>query len=152
MATTIFKNPSLRGTLILTLMEVSLEGDQIIGRKFQDFILKKVTKDMLSKIRDEETLSFVLKQGKKLYWCKIPKNTNLVGSTMLGQHQCASTFCTCEKMSAASEEEGGCKKVRKFGKGIEDFEFIEIGYETFNTNCDACVVGECNNYKEERDR
>ena len=157
MATTVFKNPSLRGTsvgkiLVLTLMDVSLEGDRIIGRKFQDFILKQVTKDKLSKIRDEGIPSFVLKHDGKLYWTQIPKNTNLVGSTMFGKHQCASTFCTCEKMSAASEEEGGCEKVRKFGKGIEILDFIEQGYETFGTNCDACVVGKCNNYKKERGR
>lgn len=152
MATIVFKNPSLRGTQVLTLTKVSLQGEHVIGREFQDFILKKVTNNMLSKIRDEGIPSFVLKHDGKLYWTQIPKNTNLVGSAMLGTHQCASSFCDCKKLSTAADKEGGCEKVRKFGKGIEMLDFIEQGYETFGTNCDACVVSKCNNYKKERGR
>ena len=53
----------------------------------------------------------------------------------------------CQRLTAASDKNGGCGKVRAYSRCIERFDWITLGYETFNTaNNDVFFVGECMNY------
>ena len=78
------------------------------------------------------------------YHIKIPKMFNLMSNTFLGKHLCGEI---CRRLSAASDELGGCDKVRHHARHIELFSHIESGYETFNTNHDAFVVLKCTHYE-----
>ena len=55
-------------------------------------------------------------------------------------------FC-CHRLSAAPDEYGGCQKVRNKATGIEDFDFVRLGVETFNdAERDIMIVQKCSNY------
>ena len=87
--------------------------------------------------------SFVLKVAGKLYYASITKDLNFVSATKLGSHKCAN----CHRLSAASDADGGCAKVREFSTGIERYPWITKGYETFGTGHDSFVVVCCKHYK-----
>ena len=112
--------------------------DQVVESK-KSFDLTQVTAEELEKYRRSEIPSFVLKMDDKLYYTKIPKNLHFVSSTILGEHQCAK----CRHLSAASDENGGCAKVRNNSERIERYPWITEGYETFNTDHDSFVVTNC---------
>lgn len=111
------------------------------------FELSEITSDELIEHRKSGKPSFVYKVDNKYYYCEIPYNLNLVGTTFLGQHLCGCVGHECNRLSAASDEEGGCAKVRGRSRGIERYPWITKGYETFNTGYGAFVVLECEHYE-----
>ena len=111
------------------------------------FPLKEITAEELKQIRKSDTPSFVLKEYGKYYYAQIPKEMSLYSSLLFGTHQCATTGKECRFLSAASDENGGCAKVREGCKGIEKYPWITVGYETFNTQRDCFIVSECDHYK-----
>lgn len=115
--------------------------------------LQSVTKEQLLRIRKEGVPVFVLKIGNKLFYTKIHKMFNTAG--ILGNvHMCSVNSITCARLSAASDANGGCQKVRDIGKAkrIEKYDFILLGYEFANVKNDCLVVGVCKNFKEARQK
>lgn len=111
------------------------------------FPLIEVTQQMLTYYRSENISSFVLKIDGKFYYTSIPNNLNFVDSKSLGKHKCSSSGYLCNRLSAASDKEGGCQKVRNKSKYIEKYPWIKIGYETFGTKHDVFVVVKCEHYE-----
>ena len=108
------------------------------------FSLTEITAKELAAYRRSGKPGFVLKYGGNLYYTSVPKKLNFVSSTILGEHRCAE----CHHLSAASDEAGGCAKVRDYSKNIERYSWITTGYETFNTNHNVFVVVNCQHYEE----
>lgn len=116
--------------------------------EFLIFPLTEVTIEDLYTYRKKGISSFVLKINDTLYYTKIPKEMNFISSDILGEHKCAIVKHECNRLSPASDEEGGCEKVRNFSKYIERYPWIKKGYETFNTRHDSFAVIECLHYQE----
>lgn len=112
------------------------------------FELREVSPEELSKFRKDGVPSFVLKRDRILYHATILPNLNLTGSNFMGAHKCAAAGNECSRLSAASDEDGGCAKVRNRSRYIERYPWIISGYETFNVNTEAFVVVQCLHYKE----
>jgi|GEM_PF-5667497 hypothetical protein len=110
------------------------------------FPLIEVTPEMLADYRKKGISSFVLKVEGKLFYSAIPNNISFVSSTILGSHKCAVAGHECHRLSTASDEEGGCEKVRNCSNYIERYPWITTGYETFNTKHDSFVVVNCLHY------
>ena len=149
----------LRVEKIVSLYEVSInqrrDGSKKLVRKLIEqnvkpmtFPLKEVTAQQVAMCRKKGIASFVFKEYGKLYWTKIPKNINFVSSALLGTHKCAAAGDVCLHATAASDKEGGCAKVRNGSCYIERYEWIPVGYETFNTYNDSFVVGGCFRYED----
>lgn len=117
------------------------------GKNTHVFELSEITVDKLIEYRKSERPSFVYKADNKYYYCQIPYQLNLVGTTFLGQHLCGCVGHECNRLSAASDEDGGCAKVRGCSRGIERYPWITKGYETFNTSTEAFIVLECEHYE-----
>ena len=115
-------------------------------KKEKCFTLRKTNPDELYLIREEPTPIFILKDMDDLYVTEIPNNLGFTSSTLLGTHKCAAGS-TCARLSAASDEDGGCAKVRNKARWIELYPWILLGYETFNTKQDTFQVSECEHYK-----
>ena len=107
------------------------------------FDLVEVTPEELAVYRTSGIPSFVLKMDGKFYYSIIPDNISFVSADILGVHQCG----VCHHLSAASDENGGCAKVRDHSQCIERYPWITTGYETFNTKHDSFVVGNCLHYE-----
>lgn len=116
-------------------------------KTLKSYPLKEVTPDELAEYRKAKVPSFVLKIDGKLYHCNIPEDTSFQSYTLLGPHKCATSSKECNRLSAASDEQGGCAKVRAYSVGIERYPWIEVGYETFGTKFDSFVVVECSHYE-----
>ena len=84
------------------------------------FPLREISAKEISKYRKSEVPSFVLKIGSKLYYTEIP-NISFIGVNLLGLHKCALSGMECRRLSAASDEEGGCAKVRNLSCNIERY-------------------------------
>lgn len=104
--------------------------------------LMKITAEELQVLRDAQRPGFVFKENGNYYFAKIPAKTNLVSEHLLGAHLCA----TCPHLSAKSDEEGGCAKVRNRSMFIENYDFVVVGYETIGTVCNAFDVVKCTNH------
>lgn len=164
---TVFKNIVLEGveTLkadkITTTFEVKYklgtntnQQFKVVSRKqlkevveHMPFNLVEVTSEELAGYRRSGISSFVLKVDGKLYYSKIPNNISFVSSNILVAHSCATAGKECQRLSAASDEQGGCAKVRDRSKRIEKYPWITTGYETFNTKHDSFVVVNCLHYE-----
>lgn len=114
-----------------------------------NFNLIEVTKEEVEQCRKAGIPSFLLKLGEKLYYAHISPNITFTDSNLLGgKHKCALQGKECKRLSAASDENGGCEKVRNYCNRIERYQFIARGYETFNTHNDSFFVASCDNYEE----
>lgn len=111
------------------------------------FDLVEITPEELDVYRSKEIPSFVLKVDGKLYYTSIPDNLSFVSSTILGEHKCSAVKRECRRLSAASDENGGCAKVRNYSQCIERYPWISVGFESFNTKHDSFVVISCSNYR-----
>lgn len=113
-----------------------------------NFELREVSKEQLYEIRSKKIPSFIFKDGDKLFWTEIPKTMNFMTKEFLGKFKCAPSGGVCDRLSAASDEQGGCAKVRDIKKCIESYDFIILGYEIFGTNFDVFHVAKCTHFKE----
>lgn len=107
------------------------------------FELKRVSVEELTSFRKMNIPSFVVKVDNEFYHTKIPKTISFVSAKILGEHKCG----YCNRLSAASDKEGGCAKVRNRSRGIEKYPWIKTGYETFGTRQDSFVVINCERYQ-----
>lgn len=117
--------------------------------------LTEISLNELKRFRKEKVPSFVLKVDDKFWHARIPKYVSFGYSNILGNHLCCTNGHTlCKRLSSASDERGGCAKVRAHSKGIEDFPWIKSGYETFGMipNNNVFVVVACEHYEETEDK
>ncbi len=122
------------------------KSDKVIGSV--TFNLVEVTPEELAVYRSSGIPYFVLKDSGKLYFTKIQRNYNLVSHEgLLGPNLCSHVGHECHHLSAATDEDGGCAKVRSLSQCIERYPWITKGYETFNTVRDAFVVIDCTHYE-----
>ena len=121
--------------------------DAIEQLKSMGIILRQVTRDELLEIRAQRIPSFVLKHNGNLYHSEIKKTLSANTFAFFGQHKCAHNDTICNYLSAKPDHLGGCAKVRAFRSRIEDFEFIQTGFETFAVNDECFVVLKCTNHK-----
>lgn len=164
---TVLKNIVLEGVDILhadnviTTFEVTRELHpktippfKVVSKKKVDEIVEpvcihlvEVTSEELAGYRNSGISSFVLKVDGKLYYSEIPANLNFGDTTILGAHKCAVIGHECHRLSAASDDQGGCAKIRNDSSFIEKYPWITTGYETFNTKHDSFVVVNCLHYE-----
>lgn len=111
------------------------------------FKLEEVTADQITQLRHTNVPSFVLKENDKYYYTKIPYHLTFYSSSILGIHKCSFSDRGCTHLSPASDENGGCAKVRNHSIGIELYPWIKSGYESFNTKIAAFIVTSCNHYE-----
>ena len=110
------------------------------------FDLQEISVEEISNLRQKGVPSFVLKEGEKYFWAKVPKRVSFRSLRDCGLHLCGSS---CLHMSSAKEEDGGCQKVRDLPqyKKIERYPFILRAYETFGTRVESFVILCCANYE-----
>ena len=130
-----------------TKYEISSKKE--ISKKVEDLIfnLVPISANKLADYRRDKIPSFVLSKSGKFFWTKIPKDISLYSSKLLGAHKCSEAKHECRRLSAASDELGGCAKVRNHATGIENYPWIVLGYETFATANDSFVVVDCKHYE-----
>lgn len=114
------------------------------------FPLANVTPEELANYRKYKVPSFVLKVDGKLYYTQIPYNLSLLSSAIMGKHLCSLLGHECKRFSSASDEKGGCAKVRNRARYIERYPWIMDGYETFGTLHDSFVVVKCLHYEKRK--
>lgn len=165
--TTKISNISLSNNCLLLVKKISYfdtvrEVNTITGKvyatifsktKIRDVIqtrsipLNETTPEELSIIRCTNTPTFVLKRNGKLYSASVPYALNLFPYKLLGNHKCSYQMHTCKRLSATSDEDGGCAKVREMSHCIERYPWILSGYESFNTIHDIFIVDNCEHYE-----
>lgn len=145
---------------ILTIRTLSRENKEI---KKEEIPFKEVTEEELFAYRKKGKPAMCIKKDGKYYYTEIPKGLKLLSQNILGEHCCGrSGGADCGKLYAC--EECGCRKVMDLSKDayekllyskrqalylskrIEKYDFITVGYETFNTEMDVFVVIKCTNY------
>ena len=109
----------------------------------QVFELEEAMPETLKLCRENEIPYFVLKKDKKIFYTVLPSKVRILPSGALMGHHCSS----CHHLSAASDANGGCAKVREFSLGIEKYPWIVKGYETVGTSGDVFIVQRCENYE-----
>ena len=111
------------------------------------FSLTETTSVELKVLRKfSKEFCLVLKEGDNLYYSSYQEGiVPFVRKNF--EHQCVHGLVCCHRLSAAPDEYGGCRKVRNKATGIEDFDFIKVGVETFNdAERDIMIVQKCSNY------
>ena len=146
-----------------TITTIKIRGEVVISSetKKREFTLHEVSRAGIFKLRMLEKPVFLLKKEGKYYYAIISKNLHMISCQALGEHLCK----TCDRACAASDEKGGCQKVRDmefgeyltFGNGkknailaskrIEKYPFVTLGYETINVNQDCFMVADCSNFR-----
>lgn len=128
-----------------------------------ELLLKEVSEEELLKYRASHTPGLVLVANGRFFYAPISGNLTLD----LGKHQCSLDGKVCHHLSALPDENGGCPKVRdlffnslngrfttlKSSKRIEKYDFIGLGYETFNLgDYENFTVCSCAHYRPEPPR
>ena len=148
---------------ILTIRTLSKDDKEI---KKEDFPFKEVSEEELYAYRKTGKPAMCLKKEGKYYYTEIPKDLKMLSRNILGDHCCGrSGGADCGRLYACKE--CGCRKVMDLGqdsyeklyysknqalylsKRIEKYDFITLGYETFNTQMDVFVVVKCTDYTSE---
>lgn len=123
--------------------EIARDTERIATYQFRE-----ITVEELKSLRKTKTPSFVYKEYERYFYCEIPYDKSFLATNELGNHMCScQAIGCCERLSAASDKDGGCAKVRGYSIGIEKYPYIQTGYETFNTSNDVFVVLSCQNFK-----
>lgn len=116
------------------------------GTKIYMMPLRQVTPEGLAHIRESGEPGFVLKYEQKLFYTTIlpfKGHRVILQGGFACRHQCP----TCGRLSALPDNQGGCAKVRSFSKNIEAYEWITLGYETFNCEyTDVFIVLHCKHH------
>ena len=115
-------------------------------KELLEFKLIKATPKELAELRKKCVPAFILKYNGEMYYTEILKDLSFINANILGYHQCASFGLQCRRLSAASDEKGGCQKVRDRIARLEAYPWIKSGYETINTDDDLFVVADCLHY------
>ncbi|MBR2725782.1 hypothetical protein IKE87_00725 [Candidatus Saccharibacteria bacterium] len=116
----------------------------------EDYPLHEVLPETVRIIRDSGQPGFVLKKDGKLFCTTHPHvrrfQARLDGIKTNGIHKCSEKDMICRRLSALSDAEGGCAKIRDEDFAIEKYPFITEGYEFFNINQNCFVVLGCQHW------
>ena len=119
---------------------------EIKSKKVKETYRKKFvksTKNSIKKLRDSGVPVIIFKYKNNLFALEnFPEEVRGLNIKAF-KHMCAN----CERLSAAPDPKG-CEKVRTKFANIEDFDFIEIGFQVINTLFNAFCVGKCKQYEE----
>ena len=163
---------SYRITDTITLFEdcvllerTSYKGTEVLSK--QVYTLTKISEIDLAKERMGKNAGVVFKHNDDFFFTPIPKKMKFLSTFNIGKHLCSD----CGRLSALSDSEGGCRKVRerpltplelnsssnpvaafKYSKRIEKYNFIIMGLESFNTSQDSLVVFQCANHRDIKQR
>lgn len=110
--------------------------------------LVKISVEDLAQKRKSKIAGLIFKINDAYFFTEIPSTMHFFSFDGCGKHLCAD----CGRLSALSDAEGGCRKVRDARKRIERYTFVSFGYETFGTVQDVFVVFACNNFREVKPR
>ena len=141
---------------IVQFTRTATKANEILFQK--EYTLNSITPEALLVERLSGKPGLVLKNGTSLYYTAIPAEMKFFTCSNIGTHLCPD----CGHMSALSDSQGGCRKVRDKSitfsdirgsynkkqavtgsKRIEKYDFIELGYESFNTTQDSLLVLNC---------
>lgn len=120
--------------------------------KNKRYELKKVCENELKKLRKTHAPALIIKMNGVCYWGELDSSCerlDFMNRFKLGyMHYCATAGKECARLSAASDECGGCAKVRDRGnaKRIEKYPWITDGYQTVNIRIPVFFVSRCNHY------
>lgn len=132
------------------------------SKKVVEYTLNEVTLKELFRHRLSGVAGVVYKEGEKLFYADFIDGTETCFSRINCNHICGKSSAECKYLSAKSDENGGCAKVRDSfvpsyynkgshvfvtGKMIEKYDFIEEGIEIFNSIHFLLNVVKCKNYK-----
>lgn len=114
--------------------------------------LTPVTVAEITVIRKKRKPFFVYKKDEKLWGTPVPRALSLIGTTaILGAHMCSYADNVCEYLSAGNDSEGCPKAKNAACCGIENFEFINEGFETLYTRPESLLVLKCCNFKKKKE-
>lgn len=153
-----FTDTFVIGDNIVQFTRTATKANELLFQK--EYTLNSITPDVLLAERLSGKPGLVFKIGTSLYYTAIPAGMKFFTSSNIGTHLCPD----CGHMSALPDSQGGCRKVRDKSitfsdirgsynkkqtvtgsKRIEKYEFIELGYESFNTTQDSLLVISCRN-------
>ena len=110
----------------------------------ETYPLMEVSRAEIETLRLSGKPGLVIKKNSRVFYAELPssKMEDVRVRVNGGTHMCGA----CHRLSAVSDEEGGCAKVRAYSRGIENFKFIILGVETFNTQNDIFNVYKCTHW------
>lgn len=109
-----------------------------------EYPMKSIELDEVQELRNNKKAGLLVKIDDQYYYAKITPGMKFTSDVLLGPHMCSD----CKRMSANTDERGGCAKVRNYRcNHIEKYGFITEGYESFNTHQNCLVVVKCANYE-----
>lgn len=111
-----------------------------------EYPLMEISVTEVQNLRKSDKPIFLYKENNALYYTEMPARLHSV-ELLAGSHQCASVNNDCVRLSAESDANGGCRKVRDRYLRIENYDFIKKGYQVINTTNNCLVVLECSNFK-----
>ena len=118
----------------------------------EEYELSEISRDDLKEKRKTTTPGFVFKEVNKYYYTDINPTIRFVSECFLGYHMCSFGSKDCKRLSAASDAEGGCARIRDINPCIENYSFIKKGFQTFNTKANCYVVLSCGHFSPCEDR
>ena len=118
--------------------------------KVKEYKFKLVDKTELAELRKSKKPILIVKENDKYYYTKIHYKMSFLGSLNV-EHKCAPRDGVCKRLTPASDECGGCAKVRDANPHIENYDWITKAYEVVNVKNEAFVVIECEHHELERE-
>ncbi len=116
------------------------------------YALSPVTVSEIATIRKKGKPFFLYKNREELWGTPVPRSLSLIGATgTLGAHMCSYADNVCEYLSAGNDSEGCPKAKNAACCGIENFEFINEGFETLYTRPESLLVLKCCNFKKKKE-
>ena len=111
------------------------------------YTLNEVAPEDLPSIRRKGIPGIVIKTDGKYYYSPIKEGTSFDSNLLGGVHKCCCADKLCSRLSALSDEEGGCSKVRARVKKIENYPQIKEGFEVHHNGLDdALIVNLCEDF------
>ena len=129
----------------------------VVKYEFQEVTLKE-----LLRYRRSGVPGVVYKEGNSLFYADFQAGTENCFAGAVCNHVCGKAGSECKHLSTASDEKGGCAKVRDVfipsfhhmnaisiaqGKMLEKYDFIENGIEIFNSPHFLLNVTRCRRYE-----
>lgn len=115
------------------------EGEPI--KAPESVVLQEISKSDITALRKSKKPGIIVKMDSIYYYAELCDRCVIIECDAI--HKCA----TCEHITAASDENGGCPKVRDLRKRIEEYDRILWGYQVFNAYYADVSVYVCWNYE-----
>lgn len=126
---------------------------------------REITPEELMERRISGQPGVVMKDADKIFYAEYQRGMSVYFRYMTSKHVCGQSGRECKRFSTASDCNGGCAKVRDLfitayaqnirnsakahsqSKRIEKYEFIDEGFEIFNSSHYMLLVTKCSNYE-----